>query len=192
MTENSPRKERKTFRKRPPHWVSLAILAVILIVGRFAQLHYNNGDDDPLPLAEETYQVERAVDGDTIIVIDQGERRRVRLIGIDTPEVFDKSGSGERLATPVPFGPEASNFTKDFISGGQVQLRFGRRRVDQYDRWLAYVFVNDRMLNEELARAGLAKAKTYAGDESPLSRRIETAEAEAQQARRGIWSLNAP
>ena len=204
MTDQPSHKPRKTYRKRPPHWVSLLLIVALLLIGRWIgwpAIRDRVGesgpeqDDSPLlvtPLAEDSYEVERAVDGDTIIVIDQGQRRRVRLMGIDTPEVFDKSGTGERLAQPAPFGPEASSFTKAFIAGGKVQMRFGRRRVDQYDRLLAYVFVDDRMLNEELARAGLAKAKTYAGDESPLSRRIEKAEAEARDARRGIWSLESP
>ena len=136
--------------------------------------------------------MERAVDGDTIIVLDDGQRRRVRLTGIDTPEVFDKSGSGQRLESPMPFGPEASAFTKEFIAGGEVELRFGRRRVDQYDRLLAFVFVGEQMLNEELVRAGLARANIYAGEESPLTRRIEKAEEEARAARRGIWSVEIP
>ena len=94
----------------------LFALALLLFFGRWAQRHVGerNGGPSPAdaPLAETIYPVERAVDGDTIIVLDDGQRRRVRLTGIDTPEVFDKSGSGERLADPMPFGPEASAFTK--------------------------------------------------------------------------------
>ena len=200
VTEISSHKSHPAFRKRPPHWVTLLIVVALLALGQWFgwsaigdraedEVSQQGGPlaDDSL-LAEDSYQVDRAVDGDTIIVVAGGQRHRVRLMGIDTPEVFEKTGSGQRLAQPEPFGPEASSFTKQFISGGEVRLRFGRRRLDQYDRLLAYVFVDDRMLNEELARAGLAKAKTYAGDESPLSRRIESAQAEAQQAKRGIWS----
>ena len=168
----------------------------LLFFGRCAQQHLSEVGSEPsphdAPLDEAAYKVERAVDGDTIIVLQKGERRRVRLAAIDTPEVFDKSGSGERLDNPMPFGTEASEFTKDFIAGGEVRLQFGRRRVDQYDRLLAFVFVDDRMLNEELVRAGLASAKVYAGEQSPLTRRIEQAEEEARTAKRGIWSLDTP
>ena len=188
--------DRHAFRRRPAYWVMLVGLVVLLFVGRWAQRNLGGPASDPspqdAPLVETLYPVERAVDGDTIIVLDGGQRRRVRLTGIDTPEVFDKSGSGERLAKPMPFGAEASAFTKEFIAGGKVELRFGRRRIDQYDRLLAFVFVDERMLNEELARAGLAKAKIYAGEESPLTRRIEKAEEEARAAKRGIWSLDTP
>ena len=58
---------------------------------------------------------------------------------IDTPETVTEN-------TPVePWGPEASQFTKDFVkrAGGRVRLTFPLERRDQYDRFLAYVW-NDR------------------------------------------------
>ena len=184
----------KPQRRRPPHWVTIAIIVVILVGSAVAKRFFRPPADGPLPeppaIAEEIYEVERAVDGDTIIVRVDGERQRVRLMGIDTPEVFDKSGSGERLENAEPFGPEASAFTKEFVAGGEVHLRFGRRRVDQYNRLLAFVYVDDKMLNEEIVRAGFARAKIYAGDESPLTRQIQKAQDEAQAADRGIWSLD--
>jgi len=179
---------KRTFRRRPAHWVTLAALAALLVLGRLAQLEFFHDEQRPPALAEGEYAVERAVDGDTIIVVADGQRLRVRLTGIDTPEVFDPRGTGERLPQPQPYGEAASAFTKEFISGGKVRLRFGRRRIDRYDRLLAFVFVDGRMLNEELVRAGLAEVNIYAGDESSLTRRLEKAEREARQARRGIWS----
>jgi endonuclease YncB( thermonuclease family) len=44
------------------------------------------------------------------------------------------------------------------------------------------------MLNEEIVRAGLARATTFAGDESPQMTRIRKAQTEARAAQRGIWS----
>ena len=184
---------KRIFRRRPAHWVTLALLLAVYTAAQLSCLDREVGsNNEPPALPEAVYPVERAVDGDTIIVQDDGQRVRVRLIGIDTPEVFDKSGSGERLTKPEPFGEDASAFTSEFIAGGEVRLQFGRRRVDRYDRLLAYVFVADKMLNEELARAGLARVKIYAGDESPLSRRIEKAQDEAKSRQRGIWSIETP
>jgi endonuclease YncB( thermonuclease family) len=44
------------------------------------------------------------------------------------------------------------------------------------------------MLNEELVRAGLAHVSTYAGDSETMARRLRTAEQEAREIGRGIWS----
>ena len=71
-----------------------------------------------------------------------------------------------------PFGPEASQFTKEFLAGDRATLQFGRRRIDDYGRTLAFVFVEKQMLNEE-CRAGLARATTYPGDESPQMTRLQ-------------------
>ena len=178
------------FRRRPPHWVSAAVILAGLVAA--ARLLPRKRPGQPPPRVDEgVYNVERVVDGDTIIVhipkpgAPEGEvdRVRVRLLCIDTPESVKPNHPVE------PFGPEAAEFAREFLKDKRTTLRFGRRRVDQYDRLLAFVFVGDVMLNEELARAGLARVKVYAGDESPLTRRIETAAEEAKSARRGVWSL---
>lgn len=180
----------RRYRRRPPHWVTLAFVAALVIVARVAQVHFSPPRDrpgaPPPALEEGDYRVERAVDGDTIIVLADGRRQRVRLIGIDTPEVFQR-GTGRRLQPPEPYAAEASAFTKDFIAGGRVRLRFGRNRLDKYDRLRAYVFVDEKMLNEELVRAGLAKVDLFPGDESSLTTRLKRAQREAQAAGRGLW-----
>ena len=175
----------------------------VLVVGAFGLLVAVRGcydiarrDGRPRidePLAEGAYLVERVVDGDTIIVsalpplgqAPGGEpparNVRVRLIGIDAPESVTPDHPVE------PFGPEAADFARQFLAGGEAILRFDHNKLDQYDRWRAYVFVDDVMLNEELVRWGLAEADYYRGDSASLARRIQKAEAEAQAASRGLW-----
>jgi micrococcal nuclease len=132
-------------------------------------------------LSEGTYQVRRVVDGDTLLM---NSRDRVRLLGIDTPETV-------REDYPVePWGPEASQFTKDFIhrAGDRVKLTFGNERIDDYGRYLAFVWDGDRFLNEELVRAGLAETRLRGNFSSTMKRRLRVAEDEAKRAKRGIWS----
>ncbi len=184
---------KRRFRRRPAHWVTLAILLALVVLGRLAQRHFfspkSDGETSPPQLSEGEYRLDRVVDGDTIIIFDRGRRLRVRLLAIDTPEVFKHDESGRVYSNnPDPFALEASKFTKDFLAGGKVRLRFGRRRVDQYGRLLAFVFVDDRSLNEQLVRAGLARAEIYPGDENSLTNAILKAQREAHEARRGIWS----
>ena len=133
----------------------------------------------PGQLVEGDYRVERVVDGDTLVL--EGNVR-VRLIGADTPETV-------RPNHPVePWGPEATEFTREWVEGRQVRIQFDGNQVDRYDRVLALVWVGDRMLNEELLRAGLARARTQYNYSDAVKARFATAESEAQAAGRGIWS----
>ncbi len=125
------------------------------------------------------HRVVRVVDGDTLIVAPHDI---VRLIGVDTPETVKPNHPVE------PLGPEASAFTREFVSGGSVRLSFDRERVDRFGRFLAYVWVGDKLLNEELLRAGLARWERNFNYSSEMKRRFRQAEAEAKDAGRGIWS----
>lgn len=133
-----------------------------------------------LPALRPKVHVKRVVDGDTLL-LQTGER--VRLIGIDTPE------SVKPDTPPEPFGHEASAFTKRFVEGRDVLLEFDRHREDQYGRTLAYVYVDDILLNEEIVRQGFSRAETRFPFRSDFQRRFVAAEKEARAARRGIWSV---
>jgi micrococcal nuclease len=133
----------------------------------------------PSPLAEGTHVVERVVDGDTILF---APHVRVRLIGVDAPETVKPDHPVE------PFGPEASQFTRHFVSGGTARLAFDRERVDRFGRYLAYVWVDDRMLNEELLRQGLARYEPNFHYSDAMKRRFRKAEQEAKREHLGIWS----
>ena len=69
-----------------------------------------------------------------------------------------------------------------------MRLTFSSERKDRYDRFLAFVWNGDAMLNEELVRAGLAYARRDYHYSSAMKRRFSQAQTEAQRAGRGIWS----
>ena len=102
--------------------------------------------------------VERVVDGDTIIVDIDGQRERVRLIGIDTPESVDEN-------RPVQcYGHEASAHTESLLPPGTaVSLVRDVEARDKYDRLLAYVIRTDDQLfiNLDLVENGFAGPLTY-------------------------------
>ena len=109
--------------------------------------------------------VEWVVDGDTIDVLVDGRDERVRLIGIDTPEVAHE-GTSERPGNAAEcFGPEASTFTTDLLPVG-TPVRLERDVVgrDDYGRLLAYVYrASDAIfVNYELARQGYAEPLSFA------------------------------
>jgi micrococcal nuclease len=81
-----------------------------------------------------TVTITRVVDGDTIDISPSVEgRSRVRLIGMDTPEVYFGT---------QPYGPEASAFAKQVLDGEEVGLELDVQKVDPYGRLLAYVYLS--------------------------------------------------
>ena len=191
---------RRSFRRQPrPVWLTIILILALLVVRAWHRSDsLERAGNSPETLVEGIYEVARVVDGDTLVItvsggiqdqlgsLRQNQQARIRLLSIDTPETVKPDAPVE------PWGQEATQFTRQFVARGSVRLRFDRRRVDQYNRFLAYVYVNERMLNEELVRAGLAKVKVYPGNSSAIGRRLTQAEKEARQAARGIWSGNPP
>ncbi len=156
--------------------VILAVLGILLAVVLWQ--YYQTPPPLPDALAEGEYEVERVVDGDTLRLTNGAP---VRLIGVNAPEAM-------RNECAEPWGPEATQFTAQFVADHPVRLEFDAERKDRYGRHLAYVWVGDRMLNEELVRAGLAHVETGFRYADEVKRRFLQAEAEAKSARRGIWS----
>ena len=187
MTPRSNRRFRSSdipwpaLRGRRLSWPLLLLIVALLMFRLWEEC--SRPPAPPEALAEGTYLVERVVDGDRLLLANQA---RIRLLGPDTPETVKPRAPKE------PFGDEATEFTRQFVDDchGFVRLEFDRERVDRYGRFLAYVWAGDRMLNEELIRAGLATAETgfrYSASRKTLFTRAED---EAKAAGRGIWSLD--
>jgi micrococcal nuclease len=171
---------------RPPrrYWrdhraVPVWLACLLLVLWQFNSFH--NVPAGPELLEEGIHEVRRVVDGDTLLLASGA---RVRLQGIDTPETVAEDRPVEA------WGPEASRFTKDFVhdAEGKVRLSFSLERKDRHDRFLAFVWNGDVMLNEELVRAGLAHARLDYRYSAPMKRRLAAAQDEARSAGRGIWS----
>ena len=100
-------------------------------------------------------QVERVIDGDTLVVRYQGESHTVRLIGVDTPETVHPTRPVEYL------GAEASAFTRARLAGKTVQLVRDRSRDtrDAYGRLLRLVYLDaGELSNATLIREGYGHA----------------------------------
>ena len=121
--------------------------------------------------------VRAVIDGDTIDVSTIG---RVRLLGIDAPEV------GRGYDTSAPFGREARQRLTTLLLRRWVRLEFEGTPLDVYNRHLAYVMTEDgQFVNALLVREGLARVSARV----PLTRlrELQQAEAQAQEFRRGMW-----
>jgi len=132
--------------------------------------------------AAATFRVRQVIDGDTITVAGVGT---VRLLGVDAPE---KTGS---YRESEPYGDEAARFLRSLLNGKLVRLEYDGERKDQYNRTLAYVFLEDGTLaNEAIIRAGLAE--TYRRFDYWRKPAFQAAEREARDARRGMWARQRP
>ncbi|WP_268036823.1 thermonuclease family protein [Algoriphagus sp. PAP.12] len=104
------------------------------------------------------YKISKFVDGDTFwIKGENGKAIKIRLTGVDTPEVEWKG-----LTSEEPFGKEASEFVKKFLKGKKVLLEYDIQRYDRFGRTLAYVYLEDSaFLNAHLLEVGLAQVATF-------------------------------
>lgn len=126
------------------------------------------------------------VDGDTIdVLMPSGAEKRVRLLGIDTPEVYGEVECG---------GPEASAWTKRYLPvGTRVELVSdpSQSLKDQYGRLLRYVtkLSTGKDVNRRLVAKGWATLFVWDGDPFDRVGSYRKAQRDAKDAGRGIWGL---
>ncbi|HDP25828.1 MAG TPA: nuclease [Deltaproteobacteria bacterium] len=95
------------------------------------------------------FEVIEVYDGDTILIEDG---RKVRLIGVDAPEVESPYRQEE------PFGIQSKDYLRDLILHKKVSLNLGDTPLDKYGRTLAYVYLGDVLINGRIIRDGWARA----------------------------------
>jgi endonuclease YncB( thermonuclease family) len=121
-----------------------------------------------------TAQVVAVHDGDTITVRTASETLRVRLAGVDCPELGQS------------WSARARQFTSQLVFGKTVAIE--ARGADQYERTIARVSVGSVDVAEELLRAGLA----WRYELGAADARLLEAELTARRARAGLWAEPAP
>jgi micrococcal nuclease len=155
----------------------LGILAVVL----FGSACHHPSTPTQATTTGSTYRVTKVTDGDTIHVSYQGRDARVRLIGVDTPEVDWCGGQGQC------FGSEAGLYARSRLDGKVVRLAFDADRYDRYGRMLAYVHLGAELFNLTLVERGYATADPVPPD-TRMAAGFATAEQEAKAAHRGLWA----
>jgi micrococcal nuclease len=129
-------------------------------------------------------QVVEVVDGDTFKAKIGDKEETIRLILVDTPETKHPNQPKQ------PFGEEASVFVnKLLIQGTTVELEYDTQQRDQYNRILAYVYVNGEPLQEKLLSEGLARVAVFPPNIKYLEK-YESIQEEAKAKKVGIWSID--
>lgn len=106
-------------------------------------------DATAVPAHTESLAVLHVIDGDTIILRDG---RRVRYIGVDTPERGDPRLGGA--------AQQATEANRRLVAGKPLRLELDVQAMDAYGRLLAYVWASDVFVNAELLREGYARLLT--------------------------------
>lgn len=163
---------------RPPHFVNDAVRArvVRVIDGDTFDVSFSDLTE------EELRRLPSPVSRRWLALRDAGGTSlRVRLIGIDAPELHHPSLMVQRFAA------ESAEFLRALMEGQSVSLTFEEETFDRYGRLLAYAdWEGSHSIEAELLRRGLAVAYTR----FPFTREAEyrAYEAEAKLAKLGIWS----
>ncbi|MBP7050104.1 MAG: thermonuclease family protein [Phycisphaerae bacterium] len=142
--------------------------------------------DDQARYDGRTFSVVRVVDGDTLhlgAADGTDETTKVRLIGVDAPEMG--SDTGQRMY----YADEATAFARQSALGRQVTLYLDQRAGsrDRYQRLLAYIQLPDgKFLNEELLSEGFAYADVRF--KHGYFQRYRQLEAGARALDKGLWA----
>jgi endonuclease YncB( thermonuclease family) len=149
--------------KRSSFW----LLIIFLITGTIYYYTVDNFSTTGNSIKKIEVLVIRAIDGDTL-EIEGGER--VRLLGINTPEKKEF------------YANEAINFTKQLENKTILLEIFD---TDKYGRELGYIFLNNKLFNEEILKNGYAHFYSY--EEDKYSNQLKKAESSAREKELGIW-----
>ncbi len=129
---------------------------------------------------EQRFKVVRIYDGDTIQVKGLGLVFKIRMVGIDAPEIgYDGQQS-------QPFSYKAKTYLTTLLENKNIRLKsYG---TGGYNRQLAEVFINNENINIKMTQAGLAEVYTGKHPKHLDSQRYLDAQAAAKRAGTGIWA----
>lgn len=117
-------------------------------------------------------EVVEVIDGDTITLSD---KRRVRLIGIDAPEMGKEC-----------FALESKKILEGMIANQNIKLQKDKDLLDKYGRSLYYLWIGETFINKEMVIVGAAKSVTY----PPNTKHqiiLDEAENTARENKLGLW-----
>lgn len=169
-------------------WLAAAMLMIAAV--SYPAFKTLSGPGSAMAGNEYVY-VSRVVDGDTLHL---SGGQRVRLIGIDTPELHhsaklerDARKSHMNVRQIQAMGAKASAFTKALCEGKKVRLEYDVEKRDKYRRILAYVYLEDgTFVNAKIVEEGYAQIMTIPPNVKYAELFLKL-EREAREKRKGLW-----
>jgi hypothetical protein len=117
-------------------WFAVPTLVLLVLVS-----YHANSETKPAPTVF-TGKVVGITDGDTVKVLRDNQTVKIRLSGIDAPEMDQ------------PFGKQSKRFVSKLIFGKTVDVK--DLGLDRYKRTLGYITEGSTEVNEAIVAAGLA------------------------------------
>jgi len=173
---------RKIFKIKNLGWIIAGILFSILVFKIISDNKKPVIVEESINMTptakQEIIELIKVVDGDTVMVKINGEKKSVRLIGIDTPE---KNECYEK---------EATGKMKELTQNKKIKLEAdsSQDNEDIYDRLLRYVYLEDgTLINKKLVEEGFGTEYTY-----KIAYKFQTefreAEKMAKEKNIGMWA----
>jgi endonuclease YncB( thermonuclease family) len=161
--------------------------SLLTVFGVGIEAEPGSSEPPPLPRPPQDRLVDAVVievlDGDSLVLIVDGQLRRYEIMGADAPEWL------ERSRRQRPYAEEARRFLTNMLGGEQVALLEPvPEQVDQLGRRRAAVFRRPDMalVDLEIVRQGYGRVSTRASDEhAAVLRWYET---RARELGRGVWA----
>lgn len=119
-------------------------------------------------------------DGDTVTLQWSGGREKIRLLGIDAPELKQ-----------VPWGPRSRDHAASLMLNQPLRVETDVQPRDRYGRLLGYVYVGSRFINRELIGNGHAVLLTYPPNVRHVAE-FTAAQTDARARGLGIWNPQEP
>jgi micrococcal nuclease len=168
----------------------LAALAVLLLPEALFHAGCNSSEALVFPQEKgagaaqtELFNIVKIVDGDTVWIATEGNKEKVRMLCVDTPETSEKKKH--------PLGFKAKEFTRKLLKGKKVRLRKDPKQGDRdkYGRLLRYLFTKQGMnVSLEIVASGWSAYYVKYGKSSLYHDELIQAENEAKKAKLGIWA----
>jgi micrococcal nuclease len=138
------------------------------------------------PLEKIPVQLVHHVDGDTEKFRYKGKEFRARLLMVDTPETVKED------TNVMPIGKQASEFSKKMEeNASKIEIAFDRgEKEDQYGRYLVYVYIDGKNLQELLLEKGYAIVRYVNPPNNSLEMPFKKAEDKAKKEKIGVWGIH--
>lgn len=188
LLPSTPRKSMNRFKTRSKRFIALLaslIIGMILVYSGLQSKNSSQAHNNTSLSAK--YQVVQVVDGDTAEISINGQTKKVRFIGMDTPEVVDPR------KTVQCYGREASNRAHELLDDQYVSLEYDNKvgQNDKYGRTLAYIIMADGTnYNQKMIAEGYAHEYTYSSQTYKYQAEFKSAQVNAETSQLGLWSPN--
>lgn len=141
-------------------------------------------------------EVVEITDGDTLEAIKNGEIIEIRLLGVDTPEIYGNVNPSEFNVTNKScldkVADDASKFMENRLLGENISIEYSsvQDRTDQYGRTLAWIHHNGQNINLLLIEKGLGRYYREGRYTPEMTASLEEANAKAQISEKGYRKCN--